>query len=531
MQKVVGAIRQQLVTQIDRIFVQREILIRAEDRVSYLTLTKRQQMAAAGLAAALFIWVAVATLGGGIAGWLAGERGAEAERLAADLNRVQVQVMNLQERFASISHDLSTNQQFVLDLVRASRGGDLPALAAAAPFLIDPAEDEPSVDAVIAAINGDLDRISSNNFVLSKEVSLMQLKASASAEVQARITLARDRYRVDLENTRRQLARADNIGRQLKSQVSDLQLRIGSQLTAQAAKSANNAMLEGQVARLGASLDETQASNARLQALLTGMQRTTSVTAQDRIALRAVRDELLSKVRALESRLNSVSSTQNTIVEKLTERTRVGVDEIEKTVAMTGLQVEALLDVAGVQLSGEGGPFITARSYARSAEDHFVLASIENLDGEVERWERLQLVLRSLPLTAPLDSYRLRSSFGVRKDPISGRAGMHEGVDLSNEVGTPVLATAPGKVVYAGWMGDYGRLIEIDHGLGIRTRYAHLKKISVKVGDTVGYRDEIGLLGSSGRSTGPHLHYEVRVDDRPYDPINFLEAGKYVFKG
>jgi murein DD-endopeptidase MepM/ murein hydrolase activator NlpD len=236
-------------------------------------------------------------------------------------------------------------------------------------------------------------------------------------------------------------------------------------------------------------------------------------------------------VRGLEGRLNVVSSTQKTMVEKLTQRTRVGVDEIEKTVAMTGLEVNSLLDAAGAQLAGQGGPFITPRSNTRTAEERLVLASIENLDGEVERWERLQVVLRSLPLAAPLDSYVLRSGFGVRKDPLSRRASMHEGLDLGNDVGTPVLATAPGKVVYAGWMGDYGRLIEIDHGLGIRTRYGHLKKIEVKVGDTVGYRDEIGLLGSSGRSTGPHLHYEVRVDERPYDPINFLEAGKYVFKG
>jgi len=265
--------------------------------------------------------------------------------------------------------------------------------------------------------------------------------------------------------------------------------------------------------------------------MISGMQRNSTAAAQDRIALRAIRDELLSKVRGLETRLNMVSSTQKTMVEKLTQRTRVGVDEIEKTVAMTGLQVNSLLDAAGKQLSGEGGPFITPHSYARSAEDRLILASIENLDGEVERWERLQVVLRSLPLAAPLDIYGLRSGFGVRKDPMTGHMSMHEGLDLANDIGTPVLATAPGKVVYAGWMGDYGRMIEIDHGLGIRTRYGHLKKIEVKVGDTVGYRDEIGLLGSSGRSTGPHLHYEVRVDNRPYDPINFLEAGKYVFKG
>ena len=531
MRKVVGAIRQQLVTQIDRYFVQREILIRAEGRVRYLTLTKQHQMAAAGLAAAFIVWASVSTVGGSIAGWLASERGAEAERLAGNLNRIQDQVIDLQEKFASISRDLSTNQQFVLDLVHSSQGGDLPALAAEAPFIIDPAQGEPSVEAVIAAINSDLDRIASNNFVLGKEVSEAQIKVSTAADAQVRTRLARDRYRIKLGETQRQLAQAEAAGRQLKSQVADLQLRVGTLVTTQAAKSAENALLGAQLTQLDTALTETQASNARLQALLSGVQRNSTAAAQDRIALRAVRDELLSKVKGLETRLNTVSSTQKTMVEKLTQRTRVGVDEIEKTVSMTGLQVNSLLNAAGKQISGEGGPFITPHSYARSAEDRLVLASIENLDGEVERWERLQVVLRSLPLAAPLDSYALRSGFGVRKDPLTGRTGMHEGLDLANDIGTPVLATAPGKVVYAGWMGDYGRMIEIDHGLGIRTRYGHLKKIEVKVGDTVGYRDEIGLLGSSGRSTGPHLHYEVRVDNRPYDPINFLEAGKYVFKG
>ncbi len=531
MQKVVGAIRQQLVTQVDRIFVQREILIRADHRVQYLTVTKRQQMAVAGLAAAVIFWTVGTTLTAGIASWLASERGAEVDVLAGNFDQLQSQVTELQDRFAGVSKDLALNQQFVLDLVRASRGGDLPALAMESLPVPGETEVGPTVGAVIAAINTDLDRISDNNFVLSKEISAMRMQMSVEADVAVRAKMAQARYLRDLQNTQQQLDRAEGIGRQLKSQVADLQLRVGALLTVQARKTTANAVLQGQLSRLGDSLAQAEASNKRLEALVAGMQRTTSQTAQDRITLRAVRDELLSKVRALEGRLNVVSSTQKTMVEKLTQRTRVGVDEIEKTVAMTGLEVNSLLDAAGVQIAGEGGPFITPRSYTRTAEERLVLASIENLDGEVERWERLQVVLKSLPLAAPLDSYVLRSGFGVRKDPLSRRASMHEGLDLGNDVGTPVLATAPGKVVYAGWMGDYGRLIEIDHGLGIRTRYGHLKKIDVKVGDTVGYRDEIGLLGSSGRSTGPHLHYEVRVDERPYDPINFLEAGKYVFKG
>ena len=92
-------------------------------------------------------------------------------------------------------------------------------------------------------------------------------------------------------------------------------------------------------------------------------------------------------------------------------------------------------------------------------------------------------------------------------------------------------ATAPGKVVFAGWKGYYGRIIEIDHGHGIRTRYGHLKKILVKVGQEVSNREKIALVGSSGRSTGPHVHYEIQFNRKPHDPMNFLKAGQNVFKG
>ena len=93
-----------------------------------------------------------------------------------------------------------------------------------------------------------------------------------------------------------------------------------------------------------------------------------------------------------------------------------------------------------------------------------------------------------------------------------------------------LLSTAPGKVVVAGWKGRYGRLVEVDHGYGIRTRYAHLQKIEVKRGEYVYHRNTIGLLGSSGRSTGAHVHYEVLVNRRPRDPLKFLEAGMHLFK-
>ena len=149
----------------------------------------------------------------------------------------------------------------------------------------------------------------------------------------------------------------------------------------------------------------------------------------------------------------------------------------------------------------------------------------------MDRWEGLQQVVRSIPLTAPLDQFRITSTYGSRRDPVNGRTSSHHGLDLAAPIHTPVMSTAPGKVVFSGWKGRFGRVIVIDHGHGIRTRYAHLRKILVKVGQRVGHREKIGLLGSSGRSTGPHVHYEVQVNGKPRDPMKFLKAGKYVFKG
>ena len=125
----------------------------------------------------------------------------------------------------------------------------------------------------------------------------------------------------------------------------------------------------------------------------------------------------------------------------------------------------------------------------------------------------------------------MASSYGLRSDPFNNRKAMHYGVDLAGWGGAPVFATAPGKVIFAGRKGRYGKMVEIDHGYGIRTRYAHLQKVLVQRGEEVGHRHEIGLLGSTGRSTGPHVHYEVRFDGKPLNPDKFIKAGRYVFKG
>jgi len=113
---------------------------------------------------------------------------------------------------------------------------------------------------------------------------------------------------------------------------------------------------------------------------------------------------------------------------------------------------------------------------------------------------------------------------------VTGRSRNHNGTDFAYYRGAPIRATAAGKVVFAGRRGGFGNLVEIDHGFGIRTRYAHMHKVMVAKGDTVTFRQQIGQLGNTGRSTGPHVHYEIMVRGRPVDPMRFVTAGKYAFK-
>ena len=147
-----------------------------------------------------------------------------------------------------------------------------------------------------------------------------------------------------------------------------------------------------------------------------------------------------------------------------------------------------------------------------------------------EDWQQVQKLLECTPLIAPVDYYNFTSRYGDRKDPFTNRPSWHEGVDLGAWPGTKVRATAPGVVRHAGNKGGYGRLVVIDHGCGIQTLYGHLKSVNVKKGQRVSYRDVVGSVGSTGRSTGPHVHYEIRIQDKAVDPYEFIEAGRYVFK-
>jgi murein DD-endopeptidase MepM/ murein hydrolase activator NlpD len=152
-----------------------------------------------------------------------------------------------------------------------------------------------------------------------------------------------------------------------------------------------------------------------------------------------------------------------------------------------------------------------------------MLAEIQERNAyKVERFfDSQRSLLASTPTTWPVRGW-VTSSFGQRTSPFTGKLQMHEGLDIAARPGTPVKATADGVVIYSGWKSDFGKLVTIDHGYGYRTRYGHLLKIYVKNGTRVKRGDTIGAVGNTGRSTGPHLHYEVKVRGLPVNPKTYL---------
>lgn len=173
--------------------------------------------------------------------------------------------------------------------------------------------------------------------------------------------------------------------------------------------------------------------------------------------------------------------------------------------------------------AGVGGPFVPPNLAADAGAFERQMQRVQIARANLERLHRVML---TVPVRRPLaGEIETSSGFGVRLDPFLRRPAMHTGQDFRAETGNLVRATAAGTVESSGWNGGYGRMVEIDHGNGLSTRYAHLSAISVKEGQTVKPGQVIGRVGSTGRSTGPHLHYETRIDGEAVDPRKFLRAG------
>ena len=225
-------------------------------------------------------------------------------------------------------------------------------------------------------------------------------------------------------------------------------------------------------------------------------------------------------------RVRFVSMDQERLLGQAETYAKTRADRLRLALRLAGLDPGALLAHA----SGGHGLGVLAldqRAAVLDVDEGFA-RRIQHTAATLDEMRTLSDAAQKVPLSVPTRNTSRSSGFGVRFDPFTGHPAFHSGLDFAGAFSTPIMATAPGVVSFTGVRSGYGNTIEIDHGGGFKTRYAHLQAIAVGVGQRVAVGQRIGAMGSTGRSTGPHLHYEIWVNGRPQNPDRFLRAGEYV---
>ena len=216
----------------------------------------------------------------------------------------------------------------------------------------------------------------------------------------------------------------------------------------------------------------------------------------------------------------------------LDAQTRTTMADVEKVIVAAGLGPSRLVPEPNRlrRVGARGGPYIPWKAQVALAE-HAESAQLHALTLQVERLKSLRDVMVRLPLVAPVTHAILSDGFGYRHDPVNGGGARHDGLDLRAVRDSAVIAPAAGTVIAAGWDGAFGNLIQIDHGFGVVSRYAHLSRMLVRKGDVVAPNEQIGVVGATGRVTGTHLHYEIWINGQPRDPMRFITAVSRPFAG
>lgn len=247
-----------------------------------------------------------------------------------------------------------------------------------------------------------------------------------------------------------------------------------------------------------------------------------------------VRDEIAQRDRFMRENLDAIAQKVGEMQAKLVKLEAMG----ERVSGMAGVKADDLKPAAPAAsgrlpavTGGSGGPYVPVANPTLDELQRLVAGLDAAADHSTDvftlvesRLLESRLAALMIPNSPPVDGM-VGSGFGFRADPFTGRSALHTGLDFPGEVGTPIHAAAGGLVLESAWHPEYGNIVEVDHGNGLSTRYAHCSKVLVKAGTLVKRGQPIALIGSSGRSTGPHLHFEVLLDGVPQDPARFLAGG------
>jgi len=373
----------------------------------------------------------------------------------------------------------------------------------------------------VAALNQQLAAINAQYAELKQQYDavIANQSASAAATDQARQTLQQK-----LEAAEHELSAKNGNVAQLKKSIDDLRTSLKRSEQARAAETTHTHELEIEMQTLTARanllkaiVDSKDEQLAKLRAQIAKPhEQVGAAPPADGGTTQPATDSSLTVEPQKHSALAADPAATVAAREAGDARHR-STSRLEEILASTGVDIDRIIRHIGTPSGAAvGGPFVS-------------LDSMRSTAAEQRRIAALLKVVKLLPLRSPLDvGYDVGSPFGPRRDPFNHRAEFHTGIDLDAAYRTTIYSTAPGVVIFTGFKEGYGRTVEIDHGHGIVTLYAHLHRILVARGEKVPVHARIAMLGSTGRSTGPHLHYEIRLDGRPVDPEKFLKAGKNV---
>jgi murein DD-endopeptidase MepM/ murein hydrolase activator NlpD len=236
--------------------------------------------------------------------------------------------------------------------------------------------------------------------------------------------------------------------------------------------------------------------------------------------------QLYESNQEMEKSIVIVSDASNQIYDRVSKLTKENLGQINKnmskiqgSLSSLGLNERALSEKAFAVNNSIVGGAMSPLDLDKDIDPKY-----KELAEKIELWQGLSRAAAILPTGAPVKSAVMTSKYGDRVHPLDGKIKPHTGIDFAGNIGTPLYAVAPGKVVFVGDKTGYGKVVEIDHGMGFTTLYAHLSKFRIQRGDMVHTKDIVGLGGDSGRTTGPHLHYEIRYNDQPFNPYNFVKG-------
>lgn len=481
-----------------RAFPERQIILRSGERLRSLRLSTASQVALVAAGLAVGGWVTYSSYFVIDHDRIVAAKETEINRARAAYKGLLAQVSVYKERIGSITSSLERNHAHIVSLVDQNTSLD-ERLATMREELASTAEEKERIEKQSADLAGEIKKLKTEIASAARQGDEPAVAGAGAAAATSGVELAAVEVDPgDVVGLRR--ARADREREDLYAQLQMLESDLGRSPTTEI---------------VATDLDGIEVELRR-------------VILQRDLA-QAERDGLTKRIGDLEKQLAEMENTQLALFTRFSELASDKIGEVEKSLARTGIDLPALVEKANRRY-GQGGPFVPGD--ALRERETPLTRSLDRVSLRLDHLDTLGRVARQLPLTAPLaEDFRITSTFGPRRDPVNGRSAVHEGLDLVSKYKSQIMVTAPGKVVYAGWRGRYGRMVEIDHGMGIRTRYAHLAKITVRKGQRVDRGDEVGLLGNSGRSTGAHLHYEVLVDGEPQDPMKFIKAGSDVFKG